>query len=134
MRPHSRAEAFSDIRSCLLSCPGLGLVEHGDVAADLQVVAVEPDGTFVGLAVLGIVDLSAFPLVAFLSEARQDVDANQLAALQLLVRIVDLLLTVAFIQPYDLTVQLVTTLVNLHLRIATFCYPFAYIALSLSGY
>ena len=37
----------------LLFCPSLGLVEHGDVAADLQVVAVEPDGTLVGLAVLG---------------------------------------------------------------------------------
>ena len=36
----------------LLFCPGLGFVEHGDVAADLQVVAVEPDGTLVGLAVL----------------------------------------------------------------------------------
>ncbi len=30
----------------LLSCPGLGFVEHGDVAADLQVVAVELIITF----------------------------------------------------------------------------------------
>ena len=65
----------------LLFCPGLGLVEHGDVAADLQVVAVEPDGALVGLAVLGIVDLSAFPLVAFLGETRQDVDTHKFAAL-----------------------------------------------------
>ena len=118
----------------LFSCPGLGFVEHGDVAADLEVVAVEPDGTLVGLAVLGIVDLSTFPLVAFLGEARQDVDTNQLAALQFLVRIVDVLLAIAFLQPDDLAVQFVTTLVNLHLRITTFCYPLAYNALSVSGY
>ena len=54
----------------LLFCPGLGFVEHGDVATDFQVVAVEPDGTLVGLAVLGVVDLSAFPFVLFLGEAR----------------------------------------------------------------
>ena len=65
----------------LLSCPGLGFVEHGDVAADLQVVAVEPDGTLVGLAVLGIVDLAAFPLVLFLGETCQDIDTHQFAAL-----------------------------------------------------
>jgi len=58
----------------LLFCPSLGLVEHGDVAADLQVVAVEPDGTLIGLAVLGIVDLSAFPLVLFLGETSQYVN------------------------------------------------------------
>jgi len=118
----------------LLSCPGLGFVEHGDVAADLQVVAVEPDGTLVGLAVLGIVDLSAFPLVAFLGEPCQDVDANQLAALQLLVWIMDILLTVAFLQPDNLTVQFVATLVNFHLGITTFSYPLADDALSVSGH
>ena len=118
----------------LLSCPGLGFVEHGDVAADLQVVTVEPDGTLVGLAVFGIVDFSAFPLVAFFGETRQDVDANQLAALQLLVRIVDVLLTIAFLQPDDLTVQFVTTLVNFHLGITTFSYPLADDALSVSGH
>ena len=93
----------------------MGFVEHGDVTADLQVVAVEPDGTLVGLAVLGIVDLSAFPLVAFFGETRQDVDANKFAALHFLVRIVDIELAVALLQPDDLAVQLVTTLVNLHL-------------------
>ncbi len=65
----------------LLPCPSLGLVEHGEVAANLQVVTVEPDGTLVGLAVLGIVDLSAFPLVLFLGETSQNVDTNQFAAL-----------------------------------------------------
>ena len=65
----------------LLSGPSLGLVEHGEVAADFQVVAVEPDGTLVGLAVLGIVDLSAFPLVLFLGETSQDVDTNKFTAL-----------------------------------------------------
>ena len=88
----------------LLFGPSLGFVEHGDVAADLQVVAVEPDGTLVGLAVLGIVDLATFPLLAFLGEACQDVDANELAALQLLVRIVDVELSVAFLQPDNLAV------------------------------
>ena len=58
----------------LLFSPGLGLVEHGEVAADFQVVTVEPDGTLVGLAVLGIVDLSAFPLVLFLGETSQYVN------------------------------------------------------------
>ena len=61
----------------LLFCPGLGLVEHGEVAADFQVVAVEPYGTLVGLSVLGIVDFAAFPLVLFLGETSQDVDANK---------------------------------------------------------
>ena len=58
----------------LLPCPGLGLVEHGEVAADFQVVAVEPDGTLVGLSVLGIIDLSAFPLVLLLGETSQYVN------------------------------------------------------------
>ena len=58
----------------LLFCPGLGLVEHGEVAADFQVVAVEPYGTLVGLAVLRIIDLSAFPLVLFLGETSQYVN------------------------------------------------------------
>ena len=58
----------------LLFCPSLGLVEHGEVAADFQVVAVEPDGTLIGLAVLGIIDLSAFPLVLFLGETSQYVN------------------------------------------------------------
>ena len=58
----------------LLFCPGLGFVEHGEVAADFQVVAVEPDGTLVGLSVLGIIDLSAFPLVLFLGETSQYVN------------------------------------------------------------
>ena len=131
-RAHVGAVVLCEI--CLFLCPGLGLVEHGDVAADLQVVAVEPDGTLVGLAVFGIVDLATFPFVAFLGETRQDVDANQLAALQFLVRIVDVELPVAFLQLDDLAVQIVTTLVNLHLRITTFCYPFADNALSVSGY
>ena len=65
----------------LLFCPSLGLVEHGEVTANFQVVAVEPDGTLVSLAVLGVVDFAAFPLVLFLGETRQDVDTNQLAAL-----------------------------------------------------
>ena len=65
----------------LLFSPGLGLVEHGEVAADFQVVAVEPDGTLIGLAVLRVVDLSAFPLVLFLGETSQNVDTNQFAAL-----------------------------------------------------
>ena len=118
----------------LLPCPGLGLVEHGDVAADLQVVAIEPDGALVGLAVLGVIDSATFPLVTFLGEACQDVDTNEFAALHLLVRIVDIELAVAFLQPDDLAAQLVTTLVNLHLRITTFCYPLADNALSVSGY
>ena len=58
----------------LLFCPSLGLVEHGEVTANFQVVAVEPDGTLIGLAVLGIVDLSAFPLVLFLGETSQYVN------------------------------------------------------------
>ena len=87
-----------------------------------------------GLAVFGIVDLSAFPLVAFLGETCQDVDTHQFATLQLLVRIVDVELSVAFLQPDNLTVQLVTTLVNLHLRITTFCYPLANYALCVSDY
>ena len=45
------------------------------------VVTVEPDGTLVGLAVLGIVDFAAFPLVLFLGETSQNVDTNQFAAL-----------------------------------------------------
>ena len=61
--------------------PGLGLIEHSNIAANLQVLALEPDRTFVGLSVFRIVDFSTFPLVAFLGETRQDVDANQLAAL-----------------------------------------------------
>jgi hypothetical protein len=65
----------------LLFCPSLGLVEHGNITTDLQIVTVEPDGTLVGLAVFGIVDLSAFPLFAFLGETCQDVDANKFAAL-----------------------------------------------------
>ena len=65
----------------LLFSPGLGLVEHGEVTADFQVVAVEPDGTLIGLAVLRVVDLSAFPLVLFLGETSQNVDTNQFAAL-----------------------------------------------------
>ena len=65
----------------LLPCPGLGLVEHGEVAADFQVVAVEPYGTLVGLSVFGIVDFAAFPLVLFLGETSQNVDTNQFAAL-----------------------------------------------------
>ena len=102
-------------------CPSLGFVEHGDVAADLQVVAVKPDGTLVGLAVLGIVYLAAFPLVLFLGETSQDVDANKLAALQLLVWIVDIELSVAFLQPDNLAVQLVATRLNLDVRITTVC-------------
>ena len=58
----------------LLFCPSLGLVEHGEVTANFQVVAVEPDGTLIGLAVLGIIDLSAFPLVLFLGETSQYVN------------------------------------------------------------
>ena len=38
----------------LLFCPSLGLVEHGKVTANFQVVAVEPDGTLVGLSVFGL--------------------------------------------------------------------------------
>ena len=65
-----------DYRSCpnLLSGPGLGFVEHSEVAADFQVVAIEPDGTLVGLAVLGVVDFAAFPLVLFLGETSQYVN------------------------------------------------------------
>ncbi len=58
----------------LLFSPGLGLVEHGEVAADFQVVAVEPYGTLVGLSVLGIVDFAAFPLILFLGETSQYVN------------------------------------------------------------
>ena len=58
----------------LLFSPSLGLVEHGEVAADFQVVAVEPYGTLVGLSVFGIVDFAAFPLVLFLGETCQDVN------------------------------------------------------------
>ena len=54
----------------LLFCPGLGFVEHGEVAANLQVVTVEPNGTLVGLSVFGIVDFAAFPLILFLGETR----------------------------------------------------------------
>ena len=120
----------------LLFCafPDLRLVEWAEVAADLQILAIEPDGTLVGLAVLGVVDFAAFPLVLFLGEARQDVDTNQLAAPQALVRIVDVELAVAFLQPDNLAVQLVTTLVNLHLGFTTFCYPRADNALSVSGH
>ena len=74
---HKQGERYT----VLLLCPGLGFVEHGDVAADFPVVAFEPDGAFVGLAVLGIVYLSTFPLIAFLGETRQDVDTNKFAAL-----------------------------------------------------
>ena len=34
---------FLSLGTTLLSGPSLGLVEHGEVAADFQVVAVEPD-------------------------------------------------------------------------------------------
>ena len=128
------APARDGQRWLLLSCPGLGLVEHGDIAADPQVVAVEPDGTLVGLAVFGIVDLSTFPLVLFLAKACQDVDANQLAALQTLVWVVNVELAVTLLQPDNLAIQFIATLVNLHLRLTTFCYPRADNALSISGY
>ena len=74
---HKQGERYT----VLLLCPGLGFVEHGDVATNFQVVAFEPDRTLVGLAVLWIVDLSAFPLIAFFGETRQDVDTNKFAAL-----------------------------------------------------
>ena len=74
-------KGFAQATVHLLFCPGLGLVEHSDVTTDLQIITVEPDGALVGLAVFGIVDLSAFPLFAFLGETCQDVDANKFAAL-----------------------------------------------------
>ena len=66
---------FIKRKSNLRSCPRLGFVEHGDVATDFQFVAVEPDGTLIGLAVLGIVDSATFPLILFLSKTRKDIGA-----------------------------------------------------------
>ena len=51
------------INNDLLPLPSLGFVEDAEVATDLQVVAIKPDGAFVGLAVLGVVDLTALPLL-----------------------------------------------------------------------
>lgn len=87
---------FIFIWELLLLCPGLGLIEHGDIATNLQLIAVKPDGTLVGLTVLGVVDFTTFPLVAFLGKPREDVHTNELSALQLLVRIVHIELSVAF--------------------------------------
>ena len=57
---------FETTKMCLFFRPGLGLVEHGDVAADLQVVAVEPDGTLVGLAVFLHLRITVFCYNTFL--------------------------------------------------------------------
>lgn len=52
----------------------MDFVKHSDVALDLKFVAVKLDGTLVGLTVWGIEDLSAFPLVVFLSVELGTVD------------------------------------------------------------
>ena len=109
----------------LRSCPSLGFVEHGEVATNLQLVAIEPNRTLVGFAVLGIVDAATFPLLLVLGKTSEDICAYKFAALQFLVRILAVELFVASLELDNLAVQLITTLINLHLGITTFGYPLA---------
>lgn len=112
----------------------MGFVEDTYVAADFQGVAFEPDGALVGLAVHRIVDLAAFPLVAVLGETGQDVDTQQLAAAQALVGIVDIELSLAPLQPDDLSEQLVAALIDLHIRLIIRRDPLSKHILRISGY
>lgn len=121
-------------RNRLFPRPGVGFVEDTYVAADFQGVALEPDGTFVGLAVHRVVDLAAFPLVAVPGETGQDVDAQQLAAAQALVGIVDIELPLAPLQPDDLSEQLVAVLIDLHIRLIIRRDPLSKHILRISGY
>ena len=118
----------------LLPRPGVGFVEDTYVAADFQGVALEPDGTFVGLAVHRVVDLAAFPLVAVPGETGQDVDAQQLAAAQALVGIVYIELPLTPLQPDDLSEQLVAALIDLHIRLIIRRDPLSKHILRISGY
>ena len=82
--------------------PSLGFVEHRHVATNFQVVAVEPDRTFVGLAILGVVDLTTLVLITFLLETCQDVHSHKLTAPHRLIGVMGIELTITFLQPNDL--------------------------------
>ena len=82
--------------------PSLGFVEHRYVATNFQVVTFEPDRTFVGLSVLGVVDLTTLVLITFLLETCQDVHAYEFTALHRLIGVMNIELSVTFLQPNDL--------------------------------
>ena len=53
----------------LLTFPGLCLVEHADVATHFELIAIKPDGAFVVLAILGVVNSTSLPFLLRLGEA-----------------------------------------------------------------
>ena len=118
-----KIDDFHEGRIGLLALPGLGAVENTEDATDLQLLTVEPDGAFVGLAALGVIDLTALILVTFLGEAAEEVDADELAIPELGIGVVGVLGVGTFLQPHNLAEDLTVVLVDLHIAVAGFCNP-----------
>ena len=72
--------------------------------------------------------------VAVLLQAAEQVHAHELAAAQALVGIVDIKLSLAPLQPDDLSIQLVAVLIDLHIRLIVRRDPLSEHVLRISGY